>query len=276
MHDVRESEPGSLRYRVVWTVVLCTVLAFAAPATSAQPPHSKSQGIRTPTYPTVFSYSGFAGATGLVKNGTVSQVGQKIQLVEDGDYSAGSLWYINQVDVAQGFTTNFKFQIVPDPASSTPADGMAFVIQNAGLGAISPPDGEPGYENIPNSLAVEFDTFLNEHLTDPNNNHVGIQSCGTAPNTLDHNTTCNLGLQPTLPITLTDHHAHVATITYDPSVPVLSISIDNQPVLSSNLDLSTLLSLNGNDAWVGFTAGVGADFEHHYLLNWAFATQDQN
>ena len=65
---------------------------------------------------------------------------------------------------------SFNLQIHPDP----PADGIAFVIQNAGTGAIgAPPNGGAlgygGDDNnqnpalgIPSSLAIEFDSFQNQ------------------------------------------------------------------------------------------------------------------
>jgi hypothetical protein len=38
------------------------------------------------------------------------------------------------------------------------------------------------------------------------------------------------------------------------------------------VNLSTLLNLNGNDAWVGFTAGSGAAFESGEVKGWTFAS----
>jgi hypothetical protein len=167
-------------------------------------------------------------------------------------------------------------QIIPNSDSYTTADGLAFVIQNASVNAIGDDTGQPGYEGISDGVAVEFDTFQNLQLDDPNNNHVGIQSCGTAPNSLNHGSHCNRGLQPTLPLTLADGNPHRVAITYMPSPSgeggKLSISIDNQKILSSNLNLSTLLSLNGNDAWIGFTGGSGEAWESGIIRSWTYAS----
>jgi len=104
----------------------------------------------------------------------------------------GSAWFNVQQPVSGGFTTVFTFQFTQ--GSLPPADGIAFVIQNSALSALGQTGGSIGYADgatcdgetcvnsgggIPNSLAVEFDTFDNGAATDdPNANHIGIQSCG--------------------------------------------------------------------------------------------------
>ena len=225
---------------------------------------------------TIFTYTNFSSVVGLTINGNSTQDGTALLVGPSLSDQIGSVFYTNQVNVAQGFTTFFTLQIIPNTGSYTTADGMAFVIQNSSVNAIGDSTGQPGYEGIADSLAVEFDTFQNLQLDDPNNNHVGIQSCGTAPNSLNHGTICNLGLQPSLPLTLADGHPHQVAITYLPAHGCegghLSISIDKQKILTSNLNLSTLLSLNGNDAWIGFTAGSGAAWESGIVRNWTYAS----
>jgi hypothetical protein len=185
---------------------------------------------------------------------------------------AGSVWYSNQVNVAQGFQTSFGIELVP--GNGCIGDGLAFLIQNSGLAALGMDGGSLGYAGIADSLAVEFDTFLNTTNYDPNNNHIGIQSCGIAPNTADHGT-CHLGLQPDPGVTLSDGKGHLVTIGYFPgskNTGLLAVSIDHQIVLTTPVDLSTLLSLNGNDAWVGFTAGTGSCFETNAVRAWEFGS----
>ncbi len=41
----------------------------------------------------------------------------------------------------------------------------------------------------------------------------------------------------------------------------MTVNYDKAVILSSSLDLSRLLGLSGNDAWVGFTAGSGQALE---------------
>lgn len=106
--------------------------------------------------------------------------------------ATGSAWFAIQQQVNMGFSTYFKFQIDSAGICCTPADGFAFVIQNAastdssygasgaGVTARGVGKGGMGYAGIPNSFAVEFDTV--KDTWDPSSNHVAVQSCGTQTN----------------------------------------------------------------------------------------------
>lgn len=225
---------------------------------------------------TIFKYSNFSDVSGLTFNGTARQAGVNLLLSPVTPNQIASVWYDNQVNVGQGFSTSFTLDIVPSSSSFTTADGMAFVIQNQGLSALGDLTGQPGYEGIFDSVAVEFDTFMNDQFSDPNNNHVAVQSCGVAANSLDHGSRCDLGLQANLPITLADGSPHKYLIRYSPGSAgapgKFTVGIDGQTVLALRLNLDTLLSLNGNDAWVGFTGGTGSAFEAQVVKNWVFAS----
>jgi Legume lectin domain len=245
------------------------------------------------------SFNDFSNVSGLALNGSAAQAvngsGQNVlRLTPDGTLTvAGTAWFqTQQQTLNQGFTTAFQFQITHNPGNgSLPADGIAFVIQNssgdglgtAALGATGSGIGY-GYADsgqvgapIPNSLAIEFDTFQNDPY-DPNSNHIAVQSCGTLPNTQDHDTICtngnaaNLGIVSDLGgITLADGNVHTAVLQYDPGT--LSIFVDNfgTPLLVISVDLTTQLSLNNGTAWVGFTGATGSDTENNDILSWTFS-----
>src|SRR5579871_4879192 len=179
-------------------------------------------------------------------------------------YQSGSGWYVSDQSVSAGFTSVFQFQITH---SGFPADGIAFVIQNCAscdgqTSALGNNGGGIGYAGIDNSLAIEFDTYQNSELGDPNANHVAVQSCGTNPNTSNHLAGCTLGIQAMPGINLTDGNVHTVILQYDPGVEgpgLLSIYVDNGgvPVLVVPLQIETLLNLNANEdgtyhAYVGF------------------------
>ncbi|HZQ24249.1 MAG TPA: choice-of-anchor D domain-containing protein [Terriglobales bacterium] len=245
------------------------------------------------------NFQDFSNASALSLNGsatTTSNGNQTVlRLTKDGvNHVSGTAWYnASQQSVQNGFTTVFQFQITH---TTSQADGLTFVIQNSsgdgfGLSALGGSGGAIGYGNpdpgdtgtpIPNSLAIEFDTYQNGW--DPNNNHIAVQSCGTDPNTQHHDATCptsglpsNLGIiaNPNN-IIFSDGAVHTATIDYDPpsgdQPGTLRVFLDNagSPVLVVNTDLGSLLSLNDGTAWVGFTASTGGEFETHDILNWTF------
>lgn len=226
----------------------------------------------------------------------------------------GSAWYTSPQNVQNGFTTTFQFRFT-NP-SAPPADGIAFVIQNStsGVNALGGGGGSIGYggttdgsnvlNGIANSLAIEFDTYNNgSGISDPNANHVAVQSCGAGANSSWHIKNCdgtsvapgaygtsNLGIQPNLPVTLSDGNYHTVTIQYNafnattpaPCAPAVSstnnlcIYIDQtaSPILTVKTDLSAL-GLNLGNAFVGFTAATGYFYETHDILNWTFTTPTQ-
>ncbi|MGC2300348.1 MAG: choice-of-anchor D domain-containing protein [Acidobacteriaceae bacterium] len=128
-----------------------------------------------------------------------------VQMTPASSGQVSSLWFSVPQNVANGFNSWFAFKFTPNEASSTTADGMAFVIQNSpSTGATTDPatscgqagygptaygggGGCIGYSGINNSLALEFDTYDNGTNWDPNANHIALEDCGAGkPNSADH------------------------------------------------------------------------------------------
>jgi uncharacterized repeat protein (TIGR01451 family) len=216
-----------------------------------------------------------------------------LRLTPDQMSQVGAAWFNIKQPVANGFTTTFTFQL---SHAGFPADGIAFVIQNApvsnelspgGLSAIGLGGGGIGYDTIPNSLAVEFDTYANGEFNDPNANHVAVQSCGTGPNSVTHSSgefiaPCQLGINSSFVLPnegfLSDGSQHTATISYTPPncadcSGILNVVLDgvNLFVEGVSVNLATLLSLNNGTAYVGFTGGTGAASENNDIVSWNFA-----
>lgn len=215
-----------------------------------------------------FTFPDFSDITGLNLVGSATVIDQRLRLTPDLGEQAGAAWFITKQSVADGFATTFQVHIGVDGA-----DGFAFVIQNHDTTAPGGCCGGQGYEFIPNSLAVEFDTWQNipedfpSGLGDPNENHISVQTRGLLPNSADP--LFSVGTATVLPY-LSDGQLHTVKITYMPGI--LRIFVDNlvTPALVVAVNLATILDLEDGRAWVGLTAGTGGVSEIHDMLTWSF------
>jgi hypothetical protein len=205
----------------------------------------------------------------------------RLGLTVDQGLQTGAAWLLDKQQVQDGFTAEFQWQI-NRVNQRRGAEGFAFVIHNA--------DGQPfpdillgegrhglGYQGIPNSIAVEFDTVqtpiedFGSGKGDPNHNHISVQTRGTEPN--NANTNYSLGFttqgEPTIPL-FANGSRHTTKIAYTPGT--LSIFLDDltKPVLTVPLDLGATLRLDQEKAWVGLTAATGRRFQAHDIYSFSF------
>jgi hypothetical protein len=223
---------------------------------------------RGPSF-TIFAPQQPAPSAPFTLNGSAAQLGPtKFRLTTSGPDERGSVWMSAKQPVAGGFQTTFEFQIT-EPGF-VGADGFAFVIQNvdaAALGDTANGGSGIGYSDLPNSLAVEFDTYRNDDLGDPNDHHISVHTNGVGPNGPDER--LSLGLPADIPF-LKDGLPHWARITYQPGILQVFVDTLTSAVVSVPIDLSNRLLLGDGTAWVGFTAATGADYETHDILVWGF------
>jgi hypothetical protein len=284
---------GISRFVIVAAVAVLVLAGSVAPVLAQSP-----------------NFSDFSSAANLTLNGNAAApfnngTANVLRLTPADTQKKGSAFFSVLQPVNGGFTTTFTFQIsnTNPPSGNFPADGLAFVVQNAAAGAnaLGQAGGAIGYGGsvpptpetlgIENSLAVEFDTFANPWDPESDSetliaNHVAVQSCGPEPNTADHTatrsdnvTSCKLAINSSLPVTLADGGPHTVKIEYTPSSiecdcsSNLQVSVDTVLVLQVDVDLGTLLSLanpSEDSAYVGFTAGTGDFIENNDILSWTF------
>ncbi|GIV04953.1 MAG: hypothetical protein KatS3mg016_0528 [Fimbriimonadales bacterium] len=218
-----------------------------------------------------FNYPDFAGAS-LQLNGDAAIVGNRLRLTPAQGDRLGSAYHPLKQVLSNGFATTFQFQITnsggwTDSAGNTGADGFTFIIQDSSLTAIGVLGFGIGYEGIPRSLVVEFDTWWNTQH-DPNGNHVAVHTNWTEANSTS--TGARLGYA-TPAFSLEDGQVHTATIVYN-GAGALSVSLDGSPLFTVNFSHSNFLSILDNDgkAWVGFTSATGGAYANHDILNWEF------
>ncbi len=182
-------------------------------------------------------------------------------------------------------------------------DGFAFVIQNNGSDAIGTVGAQMGFGGIPNSLAIAFDTWTNPGQDTLGVDHVSIQSRGQLPN--DALEAGLLGVPRAYP--LADGVVHHARITYygdlrskyldklvasdslleylkdngeQKRVGTLLVFLDegiatDTPLMALPINLSLLLKLPLDRAFVGFTSSTGRFYEKHDILSWLWCDQKE-
>ena len=246
-----------------------------------------------------------------------SSCGPALRLTGSYPRRRGSAWYARSMNVGEGFETEFQFEIhtpsqrcnnhneVYRYCRSRGADGLAFVIQNHQSRALGNEGFSLGYGGIPNSLAIEFDTYYNYEMGDLYENHVSIQSRGShEPNESNH--TFSLAHTASIP-DLTDGVIK-ARIVYSPQldpdvifepnfqvnsknmiyfqehhgwnlgpVGMISVFVNEMKILVTPMNISATINLNHGRAYVGFTASTGMDtWQTHDVLSWKFTSLRQD
>jgi hypothetical protein len=218
------------------------------------------------------SFPDFSSTAGLTLNGNAQQVGSVLRLTAADQFTsaAGTAWFNSPISLSIGFESVFTFRITPGALYNGEAgDGISFTIQDAGLGALGFPGSSIGYGGIPDSLAVEFDTFQNNQANtalfgDPNGNHVSVHTRGVDPNSADE--AFSLGSSTSIP-TLDDAQVHTARIDYLPGKLQVFMDGSSAPYVSVPVDLANLLATP--DSFFGFTAGSGGATSDHDILSWS-------
>ncbi|GAB3066036.1 hypothetical protein GCM10027053_31690 [Intrasporangium mesophilum] len=201
----------------------------------------------------------------LTLNGDAAIVGSPgvLRLVPSVLSSGGSSFTTQKVSFLNdgSFSTAFSFRFSNQQFGG--ADGMVFVVQNVAnnVGTLG---GGMGYQGLPLSIGVEFDSWFNQGF-DSDDNHVGIDVNG------DINSNPRATLNGLL--TLDDPNAvHHAWVDYNGATDVLEVRISDgarptAPILTTSIDIPATLG-GVTDAFVGFTAATGAAAADHDVLDW--------
>jgi Legume lectin domain/Chitobiase/beta-hexosaminidase C-terminal domain len=208
--------------------------------------------------------SGFS-STGLALNGFAKLNGTRLRLTDGGSTEAGSGFYTTPLNM-QSFTTDFSFQL-----TNPGADGLAFVIQDAGATALGPTGGGLGYgpdvpggtPGIPSSVAVKFDLYDN---AGEGTNSTGLYTGGASPTTPATTLGGNVNL----------HSGDVFNvhITYNGSTLAMTITDATTPAdtFTTSWTVNIPSTVGGNTAYAGFTGGTGGSTATQDILNWTFTS----
>jgi hypothetical protein len=226
-----------------------------------------SQKLTSWTYlagpPAVPNYPVGIDSADLILNGATI-AGSGLQLTTAGATNhASTAYYALPVDV-EAFTSTFDFTIKP-PAGGAAADGMTFVIQNAGPKAIGGYAAGLGYVNIPNSVAIKFDIYNN---AGEGNDSTGVFTYGNLPTVPAIDLTSS-GLQ------LGNGHTIQAVVSYDGTTLTWGLTDLSDPIAGLRATETKVIDIphyvGGNVAYIGFTGATGLGTSTQTILNWTFA-----
>jgi len=226
----------------------------------------------------VLSFPDFTGACGTtltcVGNTAVAGTALRVTPATTSQSGAGYSNTAITLGASATFSTTFQFQFT-NAGGIAPADGITFVLAKVptGLGAAG---GGIGYQGVPNSVAIEFDTFNNGGL-DLSSNHVAIDVNGVLTNTATANpygvATCDFGSGHTQIGCMSNGHVWTVVVGYNGALLTVSVQDAANPVQTviNAFPIDIAANLGTTTAFVGFTSGTGAGFENHDILNWQLA-----
>lgn len=198
-------------------------------------------------------------------NGTAVQLSpQCYRLTTNVTNQAGSVWYLNRVNINQPFDLYFNVMV---GCSDIGADGMAFVLQPISTN-VGTAGGGLGYQGITPSFVVEFDTYQNTNSGDPSFDHVAIMSNGSVDHTSPNNLAGPVAAQQFL-ANIEDCMNHVVRFTWDPATTTFRVYFDC--VLRLTYVGNIVQNIFGGNPMVywGWTAATGAlTNEHRFCLNY--------
>ncbi|MCK5942975.1 MAG: IPT/TIG domain-containing protein [Planctomycetes bacterium] len=237
-----------------------------------------------------FQYPNFNAAGQLNLLGSAALSGNSLRLTANVSNQSGWAWRQEAWPVVNGFDTTFAFRITP-PQFGTKAEGMAFVIHagpngNAATGGtvwgMGYGVGANNSAGLPNSIAIELDTYLDPFLSDTSANELTIHTRGTFGN--NENEIWSIA-RTTLPGNFSDGQPHTLRVVYVPGTLQVYYDGAAAPALSVAYDLvqgGQLLTGNAVSgigatagvAHVGFcaTTGAGSLTELCEVLSWDWAS----
>ncbi len=187
-------------------------------------------------------------------NGNAYSTGQGCFVLTNAQaFEAGSVWYLNKVNLNQPFDLYFQINLGCKDADG--ADGMAFVLQQVSTSVGSSGAGL-GYSGIQPSLTVEFDTWQNGDLNDPTFDHMSMMRNGN----VNHNNVNNLaGPTSILPgnANIEDCNFHLIRITWEPANNTYSVYVDCQLRMSYTGNIRSNIFNNDPLVFWGFTGATG-------------------
>ncbi len=171
-----------------------------------------------------------------------------IRLTPDQIWSGGSAWHNQAIDLNRPFRMELKVMLgCKDEAG---ADGIVFVFHPHARRTGYQGEGM-GFAGLEPSLGIEIDTWLNEHLGDPYQDHIALLRDGHV-----HHGYSLAGPAP-IP-NIEDCREHALAAIWSPGSQQLAVQLDGKQVLSYKGDIVNGIFRGNSKVYWGVTAATGA------------------
>ncbi|MFT4017311.1 MAG: VWD domain-containing protein [Agriterribacter sp.] len=189
-------------------------------------------------------------------------VDNSIRLTRNLSYLAGQAYHKNPV--SENFETSFTFRF--GLSANGGADGLALVIAKQIPAAIENAypgrSGKLGYNGVPASLAIEFDSNLDFNDEDESTNHIAIHTNGKDANGTGK--PYRIAFNKNIPL-LEDGLFHTVKVQYKNKN--IKVWLDAALVIEKQIDLKAVLGLEGG-CYLGLTASTSSSSQAHYIHSW--------
>ena len=200
-----------------------------------------------------FSFTGKGQSSNAVGNAYLTSDNCFV-LTEASEFQLGAVWFNEQLDLSEAF----EMELLVNFGSSdfNGADGMVFIMQQVGLNALGDAGGGMGFGGFQPSFGVEMDTYQNQDLGDPFQDHVALLVDGNVNHFTPGNLLGPVSIDPN-GLNVEDGQDHVFKLVWDPILDVVQVFFDCELRLELNLDLVDDV-FNGNPlVFWGFSGATG-------------------
>ena len=237
----------------------------------------------------ILMFTNFADTSSLALHGNAIATntgldGHVLELTPAISDQAGSAFLSSRISLGinASFSTFFSFRLSQGGGSPPQtndngmvgADGIVFVVQT-GTNWLGGTGGTLGFSSdtnpLTNCVGIEFDTWYNRDPgIDPDGNHVGVDVNGSVNYT-------NTGLWAHVSDPMNNGNVWYAWIDYNGATSNLQVYVSETNIHPSSPTLSATINmmnyLGSSNAYAGFTAGTGGNFNQQDILSWEFSPQ---
>lgn len=169
------------------------------------------------------------------------------QLTYNRRWSAGSIWYKEAIDLNSSF--EMDLELVLGCKNSTGADGIVFVFHPNRVRVGYAGEGM-GFAGLVPSLGIEIDTWENDHLLDPTEDHIAVLKNGNVAH-------FNNVAGPLVIENVEDCQSHQFNINWDANTKNLTIALDGKKRMTVKEDIVKNIFENNSKVYWGITSATG-------------------